>query len=85
MVGTAGQRERDEYSAVPLWSKYIALSTKVGEGVPIPLPFFAFVTECLIWGLGCCSKNADLKTEQFFPVSLPSLLTEGVLGIFSPS
>jgi len=66
MVGTAGQRERDEYSAVPLWSKYIALSTKVREGVPIPLPFLAIVTECLIWGLGCCTKDADLKTEQFF-------------------
>jgi len=64
MVGTAEQHERDEYSAVPLWSKYIAPSTKVWKGAPIPLPLLAFVTECLIWGLSCCTENADLKTEQ---------------------
>ena len=65
MVGTAGQEKSDEYSAVLLWNEYIARSTKVGKGAHTPFAIFALVTECLIWGLSCCTKNADLKTEQF--------------------
>jgi hypothetical protein len=66
MARAAGQVERDEYSSVPLGNKYVALSTEVGKGVPIPLPFLALVTECLIWGFRCCTKDADLKMEKFF-------------------
>ena len=48
MLGTAGQGESNEKSAILLWNDYIALSTKVGKGVLIPIPIFAFVTECFI-------------------------------------
>ena len=65
MVGIAGQEESDEYSAVLSWNEYIALSTKVGKGAPVPLPISAFVTQRLISGLSCYTKDADLKTEQF--------------------
>ena len=60
MFGMAGQEERDGYSAVLLWNEYVALGTKVGKGALIPLSFLAFVTECLISSLGCCTKDADL-------------------------
>ena len=60
MFGMAGQEERDGYSAVLLWNEYVTLSTKVGKGALIPLPFFAFMTKCLICSLGCCTKDADL-------------------------
>ena len=44
VVGMAGQSKSDGYSAVLFWNEYIALSTKVRKGVPIPLPFFALMT-----------------------------------------
>ena len=65
VVGMAGQGKSDGYSAVLLFWEYIAPSTKVGKRVPIPLSFFAFMTECIIWSLSCCTKDTDLKTEQF--------------------
>ena len=65
MFGTASQDESDEKSAVLLWNDYITLSTKVGKGVLISIPIFAFVAQCLIWGLSCCTKDANMKVEQF--------------------
>jgi len=65
VFGITGQGESDDYFAILLWNEYIALSMKVGKGVPIPVLIFALVTQCPIWGLGCCTKNADLKMEQF--------------------
>ena len=73
MLGVAGQEESDEDSAVLLWNEYIARSTKLEKGShspQTPLSIFAQVTQCLIWDLSCCTKDADLKTEQFL-----SLLT----------
>ena len=64
MFGMAGQEERDEHSAVLSWNEYVAFRTKVWKGTPIPLPFFAFVAECIIWSLSRCTKDTDLKSEQ---------------------
>ena len=65
MFGMAGQEERNGYCAILSWNEYVALCTEVGKGALIPLPFFAIITMCLIWCLSCCTKDADLKTEQF--------------------
>ena len=68
MFGIAGQRERNEHSGVPptlFRDKYIAPSTKVGKGVPIPFPRFALVTQCLVCSFSCCTEDTYLKMEQF--------------------
>ena len=74
MFGMAGQEESNGYSAVLLWNEYVALRTEVGKGALIPLPFLAFVTECLIWGLSFSTKDANLEMEQFlFLFTAPAL------------
>ena len=70
MIGVTGQCECDEHSVVLLWNKYIAPSTKVRNCVLIPLPFFAFVAERVVGGLGCCAEDTVLKAQQ-----LPSCFT----------
>ncbi len=65
MLRAAGQDESDEYSAVLLWSEYVALGTIIRKGVLIPRPIFAIVAQCIIWGLSCCTEDADLKEEKF--------------------
>ena len=74
MFGMAGQEERNGYCAIFSWNEYVALCTEVGKGALIALPFFAFVTECLISGLSFSTKDANLKMEQFlFPLTGPAL------------
>jgi len=67
MVGTAVQGERDGHYAAPSIlsrDKYIAPSTKVGKSSPVPLTIFALVTQCIIGGLGCRPKDANVEVEK---------------------
>ena len=64
VFGIAAQGESNEYCALLLW-KNIAPGMKIDKDAPNTRPAFALVTQCIVWGLSCYTKDEDLKMEQF--------------------